>query len=49
MYFGFEDGKKRTLQEVGESLGITREYVRQLIDEGLKRLRPILKKELKDE
>ena len=37
--FGLEDGKKRTLEEVGNMLGVTREFVRQIKVRALKRLR----------
>ena len=37
--FGLPDGKRRTLQEVGEKMGITRERVRQIEKQALRRLR----------
>jgi len=39
MSFGFEDGKKYTLEEIGHELGITKQRVSQLRDRALKRLR----------
>jgi RNA polymerase primary sigma factor len=39
MYFGLEDDREHTLDEIGRMLGITRERVRQLRDRALKRLR----------
>ncbi|MEO0230455.1 MAG: sigma-70 family RNA polymerase sigma factor [candidate division WOR-3 bacterium] len=37
--FGFEDGKKYTLEEIGNKLGITKQRVSQLRDRALKRLK----------
>ena len=39
LYFGLNDGREHTLEEIGGMLGITRERVRQLRDRALKRLR----------
>lgn len=39
LYFGLEDGKPRTLEEIGRELGISRERVRQLKERALKTLR----------
>jgi len=39
LYFGLEDGREHTLEEIGILLGVTRERVRQLRDRALKRLR----------
>jgi DNA-directed RNA polymerase sigma subunit (sigma70/sigma32) len=33
------DGKARTLREVGEEMGVTKERIRQLVGKGLRRLR----------
>jgi RNA polymerase primary sigma factor len=38
LYFGFDDGRERTLEEIGEMFGVTRERIRQLRDRALKRL-----------
>ncbi|MCX7760007.1 MAG: RNA polymerase sigma factor RpoD/SigA [Hydrogenothermaceae bacterium] len=50
MRFGLgEDGEVKTLEEVGEKLGISRERVRQLEQRALKKLKSIaMKKHLKD-
>ncbi|MEY2467280.1 MAG: polymerase primary sigma factor [Verrucomicrobiota bacterium] len=37
--FGLEDGKSKTLEEVGEVFGVTRERIRQIQDEALKKMR----------
>jgi RNA polymerase primary sigma factor len=39
LYFGLDDGREHTLEEIGGMLGVTRERVRQLRDRALKRLR----------
>ncbi len=39
LYFGLENDKEHTLDEIGKMLGVTRERVRQLRDRALKRLR----------
>ncbi|HJU66150.1 MAG TPA: sigma factor-like helix-turn-helix DNA-binding protein [Gemmatimonadaceae bacterium] len=39
LYFGLEDDREHTLDEIGRMLGVTRERVRQLRDRALKRLR----------
>ena len=39
LYFGLNDGREHTLEEIGTVLGVTRERVRQLRDRALKRLR----------
>jgi RNA polymerase nonessential primary-like sigma factor len=47
--FGLLGYKPSTLEEVGDSIGVTRERVRQLQIEGLRRLRFILKREKFDD
>jgi RNA polymerase primary sigma factor len=37
--FGLEDGEKRTLEEVGSELSVTRECIRQIEAEALRKLR----------
>jgi RNA polymerase primary sigma factor len=39
LYFGLDDGKTRTLEEIGQMLGVTRERIRQLRDRALRQLR----------
>jgi RNA polymerase primary sigma factor len=38
LYFGFDDGRERTLEEIGAIFGVTRERIRQLRDRALKHL-----------
>jgi RNA polymerase primary sigma factor len=37
--FGLKDGNQRTLEEIGEKMGVTRERIRQIQDQALKKLR----------
>ncbi|MGH7482284.1 MAG: sigma-70 family RNA polymerase sigma factor [Longimicrobiales bacterium] len=39
LYFGLENGREHTLEEIGNLMGVTRERIRQLRDRALKRLR----------
>jgi RNA polymerase primary sigma factor len=39
LYYGLEDGKPLTLEEIGDIFGITRERVRQIREQALKKLR----------
>lgn len=45
--FGLKTGKRLTLQEIGEELGVTRERVRQIEEQGLKKIRDLVQKEAK--
>lgn len=42
--FGLVDGKERTLEEVGERFGVTRERIRQIQEEALKTIRKTMEK-----
>jgi RNA polymerase primary sigma factor len=48
LYFGLDDGKPRTLEEIGKELGISRERVRQLKARALRTLREKHERVLKD-
>ncbi|MCW8963203.1 MAG: sigma-70 family RNA polymerase sigma factor, partial [Gammaproteobacteria bacterium] len=43
--FGLQGYEKSTLEEVGQTIGVTRERVRQIQMDALRRLRHILEKE----
>ena len=45
--FGLKKGDKETLEAIGEGYGITRERVRQIVEEGLAKIQPKIK-EYKD-
>jgi RNA polymerase primary sigma factor len=42
--FGLDGGSERTLEEVGEKFGVTRERVRQIQNLALKKLRRMIEK-----
>ncbi len=48
LYFGLDDGKTRTLEEIGQMMGVTRERIRQLRDRALRQLREQHGDKLKD-
>jgi RNA polymerase primary sigma factor len=39
MRFGLDNGRPKTLEEVGERLGVTRERIRQIQEQALKKMR----------
>ena len=48
LYFGLDDGRSRTLEEIGRMMGVTRERIRQLRDRALRQLREEQAERLKD-
>ncbi len=45
-YYGFNDGKSLTLEEIGDQFGLTRERVRQIKDRAIRRLKKTMDKSL---
>ena len=49
MRFGLDDGSSKTLEEVGQMFGVTRERIRQIEAKALRKLRhPSRSRKLKD-
>ncbi|RKY98658.1 MAG: hypothetical protein DRQ03_01650 [Candidatus Hydrothermota bacterium] len=48
LYFGLEDGTPKTLEEIGNMMGVSRERIRQLKDRALKKLKMRFGERLKD-
>jgi RNA polymerase primary sigma factor len=48
LYVGLDDGKSRTLEEIGKMMGVTRERIRQLRDRALRQLREEYGDKLRD-
>ena len=47
--FGIEDGRSRTLEEVGKEFNVTRERIRQIEAKALRKLRnPVRSKRIRD-
>ena len=47
--FGLEDGRARTLEEVGKAFNVTRERIRQIEAKALRKLRnPVRSKRIRD-
>lgn len=46
--FGFKTGKSATLQKIGNELGVTRERVRQIVEQSTEELKNIIKEEAKE-
>ena len=47
--YGFIDGRTRTLEEIGQMFGVTRERIRQIESKALRKLRhPCRRRKLKD-
>lgn len=42
--FGFDDGTEKTLEQIGQRMGLTRERIRQIEDKAIKRLQYYIKK-----
>ncbi|HKK08872.1 MAG TPA: sigma factor-like helix-turn-helix DNA-binding protein, partial [Gemmatimonadota bacterium] len=38
-YYGLDDGEERTLEEIGQLLGVTRERIRQIRNRAFEKLR----------
>ena len=44
MRFGLDDGKPKTLEEMAERFGVTRERIRQIQEQALQKMRVKIKK-----
>lgn len=46
--FGFENGQTKTLEEIGQIMGVTRERIRQIEKKALERLKILILKHYKE-
>ena len=49
LYYGFDDGEERSLEEIGALLGVKRERIRQIRNRALEKLREAVKVDSTDD